>query len=310
MQVVSDLHLEFYTDPHDLASVIQSVVTNKCASSLFVAGDLGHPFEPHYEQALGVWSKHFAHILLIVGNHEFYNTQGRQRTVVQCIEQARRVASSFSNVHFLHDSSIDLDIEQHKGTLTDTTTTTNTTRIRVIGTPLWYHTTSRNRYMVVQALNDYKYIFVEQSSSGSSQRDSSSLSSSSLSPRVACIQPEDVNKWYKAHVTYLFRAISKAKSDGIPCIVMTHHLPSMKLLAPQYKFNELNCAFASTLDDIVSASPVIAIIAGHSHASVQTHVGSQRSVPAILNAVGYMFEGRLLHALKVENSLAMINVSI
>src|SRR4051812_163789 len=105
-QFISDLHLEFYENETELKQVIQDVADSACASYLFIPGDLGYPFEKHYEQALEKWSQTWKHIVLNIGNHECYNhktdstTSKTIHTIDQVVEQVRKITSKFQNITF------------------------------------------------------------------------------------------------------------------------------------------------------------------------------------------------------------------
>jgi predicted phosphohydrolase len=48
-------------------------------------------------------------------------------------------------------------------------------------------------------------------------------------------------------------------------IIITHHAPSMKCIAEEYKYDKVNCCFASDLDELFMNNKVIGWIYGHTH---------------------------------------------
>lgn len=48
-------------------------------------------------------------------------------------------------------------------------------------------------------------------------------------------------------------------------IIITHHAPSMKCVAEEYKYDKVNCCFASDLDELFMNNKVIGWIYGHTH---------------------------------------------
>jgi predicted MPP superfamily phosphohydrolase len=81
LDIISDLHLEF---GHDF----QLPPVEKSGMSIaLLAGDIGHPHKPHYKKFLEKAKKHYDHVLVVAGNHEYYGstllkTQGLLREIV------------------------------------------------------------------------------------------------------------------------------------------------------------------------------------------------------------------------------------
>jgi predicted phosphohydrolase len=48
-------------------------------------------------------------------------------------------------------------------------------------------------------------------------------------------------------------------------IIVTHHAPSMRCIAEEYKYDKVNCCFASDLDELFMNDKVIGWIYGHTH---------------------------------------------
>jgi hypothetical protein len=93
-----------------------------------------------------------------------------------------------------------------------------------------------------------------------SATDTTAAATTTVAAAEQCVEPlrpQHVNQWHDAHVLYLWKAIKQAEEDGIPCVVMTHHLPSLNLVAPQYQGSPLNFAFATPLDGLVGGTLVV-----------------------------------------------------
>lgn len=67
-------------------------------------------------------------------------------------------------------------------------------------------------------------------------------------------------------------------------IVVTHHLPTMQVVAPQHKGCSLNSAFATELEDIIASSRIDYWIYGHSHTNINEQIGQTKIV---CNQMGY-----------------------
>lgn len=113
IQYLSDLHLEFYTLTK-LCHLLRRIPVR--APVLVIAGDLGNPFLLTYTTFVRWASRSFAHVVLILGNHEFHG-----HAIEAARARALHVAHTFPNIHVLAQSSFDLP----------------DSRIRFLGTTLW-----------------------------------------------------------------------------------------------------------------------------------------------------------------------------
>ena len=112
LQIVSDIHLEFYRQGRPFPDILPY------GDDLALLGDIGRPFDKTYRWFLEQQSKQFENVFLLLGNHEFYNQEGKTVTEIQ--DKARTVCASLDNVHLLERETFDL--------------TGNT---RILGATLW-----------------------------------------------------------------------------------------------------------------------------------------------------------------------------
>lgn len=73
----------------------------------------------------------------------------------------------------------------------------------------------------------------------------------------------------------------------VPTVVVTHHAPSLRCIAPEFRREPLGPAFASHLDDFVFRSDASVWIHGHTHFKTDFTLGRTRVVS---NQKGYPFE--------------------
>ena len=73
--------------------------------------------------------------------------------------------------------------------------------------------------------------------------------------------------------------------------MVTHHLPTLQVVAPYHSGSVLNSAFASEYGDLIADSRIDAWIYGHSHTNIDTEIGGTR---IISNQMGYIFENEHL----------------
>ena len=78
--------------------------------------------------------------------------------------------------------------------------------------------------------------------------------------------------------------MNRSKAKHI--VVVTHHVPSFELVAPEFKGSPLNGAFAVELGNYIAASPIEYWIYGHSHRNIDKVIGNTRCVS---NQLGYVF---------------------
>jgi predicted MPP superfamily phosphohydrolase len=132
---LSDLHLEFYEDHTEFYDRIKNKLLD--ADVLILAGDIGYPLHEHgveYSNLLVKFKKKYDTVILIAGNHEYYQTEDYDRDLIT--ETLKRIAEK-NNVIFLEKSSYVIN------------------NIKFIGTTLWSDIDDKISYM----LHDFKKAF-------------------------------------------------------------------------------------------------------------------------------------------------------
>lgn len=79
-----------------------------------------------------------------------------------------------------------------------------------------------------------------------------------------------------------------ADSHAAHKVVVTHHVPSKLLVAPEFKGSSLECGFTVDLTDYIASSGIDLWVYGHSHRSIETVIGNTRMAS---NQVGYAAYG-------------------
>jgi predicted phosphodiesterase len=184
-------------------------------------------------------------VLMTLGNHEAYG----QHLHALMIE-AHQTAQAFPNIHLLDNSSVVID------------------GVRFVGATLWTSFTlfGEDLHLVGKCLSEAKNRI----------NDFSNIRFGS----TGWMSPSDSVKLHRVSVAYLERELQQP-FDG-KTVVVTHHLPSMKLVADKYKTDLLSSAFASNLDKLVEQADLW--VAGHTHDSFDTQIGKCR---CIVNPKGY-----------------------
>lgn len=103
-----------------------------------------------------------------------------------------------------------------------------------------------------------------------------------------CISDMDADKYTNMFLrdsTWLYSQLSKNSEEYDHTVVITHHLPTYKLISDKYKDNICNCFFANHLDNLINMADVW--VCGHSHMAKNIKIGKCR---CYLNPVGYSSE--------------------
>ena len=91
----------------------------------------------------------------------------------------------------------------------------------------------------------------------------------------------DTNRWHARDKEWLRLALANVTG---PAVVVTHHLPSFRMIAPEFAGDPYNSGFASHCDALI-APPVRAWIAGHTHRAMRMPFDG--GVVACVNPRGY-----------------------
>ncbi|MDE6804979.1 MAG: metallophosphoesterase [Muribaculaceae bacterium] len=94
----------------------------------------------------------------------------------------------------------------------------------------------------------------------------------------------DFNREHRRCLDFIKSAVSQ--SNATHKIVVTHHVPSFRMLCPKFKDSNANGAFTVELEDYIQSSGIGYWIYGHSHYNVDVRIG--RTL-CISNQLGYVF---------------------
>ena len=96
--------------------------------------------------------------------------------------------------------------------------------------------------------------------------------------------PADFNAEHEKCLAFIKRSVAESTAEHI--VVVTHHLPSLAVVAPKHKGSLLNSAFAADLSDFIADSRIDAWIFGHSHANEVAVIGN---TSLLCNQLGYVY---------------------
>jgi hypothetical protein len=171
----------------------------------------------------------------VAGNHEFYKGSVREG-----IEDGRRAAEQFPNVHFLENDTITIG------------------SVRFIGCTLWtdYRIEGHQQLAMIHArerMNDHRQIALR---TNPWKR---------FLPTDAYRLHQDSKRFIKA---------SLAAAD----VVVTHHLPHAASIPAWFKGDLINAAYASDLSGLIEVGSPALWIHGHTHDGCDYMVGNTRVV--------------------------------
>ena len=221
--IASDLHFEFHRDG---GKAFIASMPLESVDVVILAGDIG-TLRNGLIPALGLICARAKHLVLVLGNHEYYGSFPRD------VHRALAVLEQLTpNFHWLHHAAITID------------------RQRFIGTTLWFpdDPLSVGRRGM---LSDFSVI--------------------------------------KEFVPWVFNENKRAQDflnqEVRPTdVVITHHLPSQHCVHPRYRGSPLNAFFVCPMDPLIERAQPKLWIHGHSHESLDMHLGKTR---VIRNPFGY-----------------------
>ena len=187
-------------------------------------------------------------IIYLAGNHEFYRTKRNA-----CLS-ALRASAQEANVHFLENAEVVID------------------GVRFLGCTLW---------------TDFELFGIAQSKEKVIACCLGSLADFRWITEVADpFTPNDAIRLFQESAAWLKNKLIEEPFDG-KTVVVTHHLPSARSVAPEYANNLSSAGFASNLDSLFGYSDLW--IHGHTHTSFDYIAKGTR---VICNPRGYIFRGQ------------------
>jgi predicted phosphodiesterase len=243
--LISDLHLEFNSISIQMPKsnlISKSNLIPK--SNLILAGDIGYPSYKSYNEFLYNCSKLYQNIYLITGNHEYYESLKTNQTMNEINIEIQSICDKINltksetcgHIYFL-DNKMIYD---------------NFTNTYIIGSTLWTHINEENKSSSSYS-NDYNYI-----------KD---------------LTVDKTNEMFNTNYNFIKSSIDIVKlhkqiKPSIKCIIITHHMPSYKLIHPKYKHMTHITPFFATNCDVLIGEPVDYWIYGHTHTASKHQINN------------------------------------
>jgi predicted phosphodiesterase len=229
------------------------------ADVLILAGDIctvkqyhSRPeFDKFYSEFFRECAEQFKYVIYVIGNHEHYNYEFNYTAV-----DLKRKLAHFNNVYVLDNETIELESKTF------------------IGSTLW--TDMNNSCPLTMnaalfAMPDFKIVKYFDGEN------------------YTKYTPQQSVKEHEKSLQYIQHVLQNSKEKD--CIVVTHHTPSHKSIAPKYKNEELiNGAFHNNLDYLMELTDNIKLwVHGHTHDSFHYTIGI---TPVVCNPRGYPRESQ------------------
>ena len=119
----------------------------------------------------------------------------------------------------------------------------------------------KNEYFVWKGMNDFRQIMYN----------------------GKLLQTEEFNHMHNFCLDFIKRSLAESTAEHI--VVITHHLPTLEVVAPHHKGSVLNSAFATDLSKLIAGSRIDAWIYGHSHTNIDAEINGTK---VICNQMGYV----------------------
>ena len=249
-RIVSDLHLE------GMSEYFLSTMDGEDDMILILAGDICefHLIETYkcYQNFLEDCSNRFREIIYVPGNHEYYNDDWNNSFG----KWKNVIEKKYKNITVMDREVMNVPIDVQGKTIS----------YKVVGTTLWTDMNNNNpitKMTGARFLNDFKMI-------------------------KGGFTPETMVEENEKSRTFIRYALIDAMENFDPVIVVTHHGPTVKSIAPKYQHNDFheNCLFVNTvIDSYFEEFPLRLWVHGHTHESINHLAGHGCKV--IANPKGY-----------------------
>ena len=271
LQVVSDVHLEFKNARDSMPEIeVKSDV-------LCLLGDIGYPFRPSYKEFIEYQSSRFLHVIVLVGNHEFYCPDDIEPTYTfeEVLEQVEAICGCFDNVQFLYRRSLELPCLPG---------------VKIVGVTLWSDIPEKFKYDLADMCNDYSYIYTRCDSDvltsllpSSAIKWNQENTQSTVEPRLLSVEQQ--NLLHRKDVAFITNEIQDAVISDKKVIILTHHAPTDDNTVPEDEdWEPLRYMNFSKLENFF-VDPVKVWAFGHTHCS---SYAKHEDCIVVSNQLGYV----------------------
>jgi Icc-related predicted phosphoesterase len=238
IHLASDIHIEFGVTDYHVPEETELLV---------LAGDIGVGTKG-VDFAAMISDREQIPVVMVAGNHEFYNQRGLSENYFNIWEAAKNLG-----VDFLQDSSVEI-----KG-------------VTFVGSTLW---------------TDYA-LYDDANAHSISIHDAMKMCQYGMNDCKYCnVTPALLLDRHNTSVAYIKEECAKV-FDKSKLVVVTHHAPSIQSVPPHHQMNgvEYNAGYASNLEDVIIECDPEFWFHGHMHDAAWYNVGRTQVAS---NPVGYV----------------------
>jgi hypothetical protein len=271
LRILSDIHLEMNDGEEEWRTYqLQRYLLPRTYTPrhniLCLLGDIGDPTSERYRTFVRRASNTYDQVLLLTGNHEYYNDSSRSdwvrnKSYQEIDQQVHELCDELPNVSYLQNKSLVLHERYH-----------------VLGTTFWSHI--YDKVAAKKYIHDYRSIYrrgpiIPDSTNDPDER------------KLQRVTPSDTNHLHAKALAWLQTEL--AQHPTLPKIVLTHHSPLLPskdtpTSSPRF-YDSFTEAFHSDQSDLIRKHPSIQLWAfGHSHWPTDFMYGTTRIVS---NPMGY-----------------------
>jgi len=189
-------------------------------------------------------------VVFVAGNHEYYGA-----AVQESIRDARSLRGRYPHIHCLENEAVDIG------------------DVRFVGGTLWtdFRIRGGDPALAMAAaeagMNDYRKIKLS---------------------KLPYRKFKAIHAYRKHQETRAFLTSALAEAAGRKTVIVTHHAPSARSIAPEFLDDPLSACYASDLEGLIVERQPALWVHGHVHHKVDYPVGGSR---VIANPRGYPGEG-------------------
>lgn len=237
IQIVSDLHLEFYSEKKIFNFITPS------ADILALLGDIccvssDNDFEIFKRFIYEILPK-YKYIIMVAGNHEFYYNESKSKPpdIINTLEYCHIKIKNFfkktsTKLFYLNNSELNI--------------TVNNKNYIILGSTLWSYIPKSCEENIEKLMSDYKYIYTYDKKN----------------KNVRNIKVNDITKLFNKNYNYIKNQIEKNKNTNNKMIILSHHKPYNN---KNYNENGFDPAYSSNCLSIINNKIVTLWAYGHCH---------------------------------------------
>lgn len=150
--------------------------------------------------------------------------------------------------------------------------------VDIILSTLWSHIREENEVSLFRGMNDFCQILYDKHR----------------------LRIEDFNVEHKKCLAFIKQSVLESTAKHI--VVVTHHLPTLQVVAEERINDSMNNAYVTELGNFIANSRIDYWIYGHSHENINTEIGVTK---IISNQLGYLLNGEQIEGFSTSRFIEL-----